>query len=95
MLTHHQFGEACMQLLGRRHGGAELQQLQRHAVLQVDLRGLAATKAAQEAQPRPRPLPGGHGDGGDTGVTVTLDQDGKGTGQGTGKGSEEEGKAAI
>jgi len=50
-----------MQLLGGRHGGAELQQLQGHAVLQVDLRRLTAAEAAQEAQARPRPLPGGHG----------------------------------
>lgn len=59
--THHKFGETCVQLLHRGHGGAELQQLKRHAVLQVDLQRLAAAKAAQEAQARPRPLPGGHG----------------------------------
>lgn len=50
-----------MQFLGWRHGGTKLQQLQRHAVLQVDLRRLAAAEAAEEAQARPRPLPGGHG----------------------------------
>lgn len=65
--THHQFRETCMQLLGRGHGGAELQQLQRHAVLQVDLRWLGAAEAAEEAQARPRPLPGGHDGRGDTG----------------------------
>lgn len=56
-----------MQLLSGRHGGAELQQLQGDAVLEVDLWGLAATEAAQEAQAWPRPLPGGHGGCGDTG----------------------------
>lgn len=56
-----------MQLLSRRHGCAELQQLQWHAVLQIDLRGLAAAEAAQEAQALSRPLPGGHGGCGNTG----------------------------
>lgn len=68
IFTHHQFRKACMQLLCRWHGGAELQQLQRHGVLKVDLQWLAASKAAQEAQARPCPLPGRHtGYGGETG----------------------------
>lgn len=56
-----------MQLLSGRHGGTELQQLQGNAVLQVDLWGLAAAEAAQEAQAWPRPLPGRHGGCGGTG----------------------------
>lgn len=67
IFTHHQFGETRMQLLSRRHGRTELQQLQWHGVLQVDLRGLAAAEAAQEAQALSCPLPGGHDGCGNTG----------------------------
>lgn len=66
-LTYHQFGETRMQLLSGGHGGTELQQLEGHAVLEVDFWGLTTAKAAQEAQARPRPLPGGHVGCGDTG----------------------------
>lgn len=58
--TYHQLRETGVQFLRRRHGGAELQQLERHAVLQVDLGGLTAAEAAQEAQARARPFPRGH-----------------------------------
>lgn len=58
-----------MQLLRRRHGGTELQQLQGHAVLEVDLRRLAAAEAAQEAEARPRPLPRRHAGCRDTGAS--------------------------
>lgn len=46
VFAHHQFRETRMELLSGRHGGAELQQLQGHGVLQVDLQGLTATEAA-------------------------------------------------
>lgn len=49
-----------MQFFLWRHGGTELQQLQGHAVLQVNLRGLTAAEAAQEAQGGPCALPGRH-----------------------------------
>lgn len=60
LTTYHQFRKAGIQFLLRGHGGAELEQLQGNTVLQVDLWGLAAAEAAQEAQAGPRALPGRH-----------------------------------
>lgn len=77
-----------MQLLCRWHGRAELQQLQRHGVFQVDLRWLAAAKAAQEAQALPRPFPGWHGGcGGKAGSGGTQPGWQRKGPQGRGKGS--------
>lgn len=84
-----------MQLLSRRHGRTELQQLQWHGVLQVDLRGLTAAEAAQEAQALSCPLPGGHdGCGNQVAVAVQVQED-RGRGQGAGRGSGAEDEAAI
>lgn len=60
-LTHHQLCKADVQLLWVGDRTGELHVLQRVVVPEVDLREVAAPKAAQEAQAMAAPLAGGHG----------------------------------
>ena len=60
-LTHHQLCKADVKLLRVRNRTGELHVLQGATVPEVDLREVAAPKAAQEAQAMATPLAGGHG----------------------------------